>query len=143
MHTVVTCVNCGRQNRVPAAAEGRPRCGNCHQPLPWIADAGDDTFAEVAERADLPVLVDFWAQWCAPCRAVTPALEQLAHEMAGRVKLVKVDVDRAPALSQRFTITAVPTLMMLNEGRVVAQRAGGAPPAQLREWVEGTLRTPS
>ncbi|MER6007455.1 thioredoxin [Nonomuraea angiospora] len=143
MHTVVTCVNCGRQNRVPAAAEGRPRCGNCHQPLPWIADAGDDTFAEVAERVHLPVLVDFWAQWCAPCRAVTPALEQLAHEMAGRVKLVKVDVDRAPALSQRFTITAVPTLMMLNEGRVVAQRAGAAPAPQLREWVEDTLRTPS
>ncbi|SDJ23787.1 thioredoxin [Nonomuraea jiangxiensis] len=143
MNTVVTCVNCGRQNRVPAAAEGRPRCGNCHQPLPWIADAGDDTFAEVAERARLPVLVDFWAQWCAPCRAVTPALEQLAHEMAGRVKLVKVDVDRAPALSQRFTITAVPTLMMLNEGRVVAQRAGAAPAPQLREWVEDTLRTPS
>ncbi|MEW1837182.1 thioredoxin [Nonomuraea angiospora] len=143
MHTVVTCVNCGRQNRVPAAAEGRPRCGNCHRPLPWIADAGDDTFAEVAERAHLPVLVDFWAQWCAPCRAVTPALEQLAHEMAGRVKLVKVDVDRAPALSQRFTITAVPTLMMLNEGRVVAQRAGAAPAPQLREWVEDALRTPS
>ncbi|MET9249932.1 thioredoxin [Nonomuraea sp. NPDC003709] len=143
MNTVVTCVNCGRQNRVPAAAEGRPRCGNCHQPLPWIADAGDDTFAEVAERVHLPVLVDFWAQWCAPCRAVTPALEQLAHEMAGRVKLVKVDVDRAPALSQRFTITAVPTLMMLNEGRVVAQRAGAAPAPQLREWVEDTLSTPS
>lgn len=139
----VRCANCGRPNRVPDAASGTPRCGNCHQPLPWIADAGDDTFAEVAERADLPVLVDFWAEWCGPCRMVTPALEQVAQELVGRVKLVKVDVDRSPALSQRFTITAVPTLMMLNEGRVVAQRAGAAPAPQLREWIEDTLRTPS
>ncbi|MFC5824565.1 thioredoxin [Nonomuraea insulae] len=142
MHTV-RCANCGRPNRVPEAASGTPRCANCHQPLPWIADAGDDTFAEIALRADLPVLVDFWAEWCGPCRMVTPALDQIAQEMAGRVKLVKVEVDRSPALSQRFTITAVPTLMMLNEGRVVAQRAGAAPAPQLREWVEGALRTPS
>ncbi|MEU4515964.1 thioredoxin [Nonomuraea wenchangensis] len=142
MHTA-RCANCGRPNRVPDAASGTPRCGNCHQPLPWIADAGDDTFAEVAERADLPVLVDFWAEWCGPCRMVTPALEQVAQELAGRVKLVKIDVDRSPALSQRFTITGVPALMMLNEGRVVAQRVGAAPARQLREWVEDTLRTPS
>lgn len=142
MHTV-RCADCGRPNKVPEAASGTPRCGNCHQPLPWIADAGDDTFAEVAERADLPVLLDFWAEWCGPCKMVTPALEQIAQEMAGRVKLVKVDVDRSPALSHRFTITAVPALMMLNEGRVVAQRVGAAPAPQLREWVEDTLRTPS
>ncbi|GAA3166612.1 thioredoxin [Nonomuraea salmonea] len=142
MHTA-RCAGCGRPNRVPDAASGTPRCGNCHQPLPWIAEAGDDTFAEVAERADLPVLVDFWAEWCGPCRMVTPALEQLAQGLAGRMKLVKIDVDRSPALSQRFTITGVPTLMMLNEGRVVAQRVGAAPAPQLREWVEDTLRTPS
>ncbi|MEV4805343.1 thioredoxin [Nonomuraea sp. NPDC049421] len=137
------CANCGRPNRVPDSASGTPRCGNCHQPLPWIIDAGDSTFAQVAEQADLPVLVDFWAEWCGPCRMVTPALEQLAQELAGRVKLVKVDVDRSPALSQRFAITGIPALMMLNEGRVVAQRVGAAPVPQLREWVEHTLRTPS
>ncbi|MEV4109360.1 thioredoxin [Nonomuraea sp. NPDC049695] len=142
MHTV-NCANCGRPNRVPDAYRGRPLCGVCHRPLPWIADADDSTFAEVAERADLPVLVDFWAQWCAPCRTVTPALEQLAREMAGRLKLVKVDVDGSPALARRYTITAVPTLMVLHEGRVVAQRAGALPAAQLREWVEDTVRAPS
>jgi thioredoxin 2 len=139
----VRCANCGKPNRTPDAAKGVPRCGNCHEPLPWIANADDGTFHETAERAGLPVLVDFWAQWCGPCRSVTPVLEQLAGEMAGRVKLVKVDVDTSPALSQRFQITAVPTLMVLHEGRVVAQRAGGAPPAQLRQWVEDSVRAPS
>lgn len=142
MHTV-NCANCGRPNRVPDADAGRPQCGICHRPLAWIADADDSTFGEVAERADLPVLVDFWAQWCAPCRTVTPELEQLAHEMAGRLKLVKIDVDRSPALARRFTITAVPTLMVLHGGRVVAQRAGAPPTPQLREWVEDAVRTPS
>ncbi|MBO3746129.1 thioredoxin [Streptosporangiaceae bacterium NEAU-GS5] len=141
--STVSCTNCGTKNRVPAASVGVPRCGRCHQALPWIAEASDDTFTNVAEKADLPVLVDFWADWCGPCRVVTPALEQVTQELAGRVKLVKVDVDRSPALSQRFTITAVPMLMMLNEGRVVAQRAGAAPAPQLRQWVEDTLRTPS
>src|SRR5258705_5685539 len=93
---LVRCEHCGRTNRVPAAATGIPRCGNCHQPLPWVADASDDDFAEVAEKSTIPVLVDLWAPWCAPCRMVSPALEQIATEYAGRVKLVKVDVDRSP-----------------------------------------------
>jgi thioredoxin 2 len=137
---IVTCPHCGRKNRIPAAAEGVPRCGNCHQPLPWVVDAGDDDFTEVAERADMLVLVDMWAAWCGPCRQVSPALEQVANERAGRVKLVKVDVDAAPKLSDRFTVQAVPTLMLLRDGRVVARRAGAAPARVLRQWVDDALR---
>ena len=133
---VVTCPNCGRRNRVPAAAEGIPRCGNCHQPLPWIADATDDTFAEIAEAASLPVIVDMWAPWCGPCRMVSPALEQLAADLAGRIKLVKVNVDDSPKLSQRFGVQAIPALMILRDGEVVARQAGALPPAALRAWVE-------
>ena len=130
------CPHCGRNNRVPPAGEGRPTCGNCHQALPWIADAGDQDFAAIAENSSLFVLVDFWAPWCGPCRMVSPALEKLAEEFAGRVKLVKVDVDSAPALSQRFEIQAVPTLLLLDRGEVLARQAGAAPAPELRKWVE-------
>ena len=136
---VIVCPHCGRRNRVPAPAAGLPRCGNCHQSLPWIADASDDDFAEVAEKARVPVLVDLWAAWCGPCRMVSPVLEQLATEYAGRLKLVKVDVDRSPRLSERFAVQAVPTLLLLRDGQVVHRQAGAAPAPALRSWLDGAL----
>ena len=138
-NALVTCPNCGRRNRVPAAAPGVPHCGNCHRPLPWIADAGDDTFAEIAEAAKLPVVVDLWAPWCGPCRMVSPALEQLAADLAGRIKLVKVNVDNSPKLQQRFGVQAIPTLMVLRDGQVVARQAGALPAAALRAWVDEAI----
>jgi thioredoxin 2 len=137
--STVTCPNCGRRNRVPAVGASVPKCGNCHQPLPWIAEAGDDDFAEVVGRAPMPVLVDLWASWCGPCRMVSPALERLATERAGTLKLVKVEVDAAPRLSQRFAVRAVPTLLVLRGGEVLAQQAGAAPEPALRSWVDGAL----
>lgn len=137
--TVVTCPHCGKRNRVPAVGDGRPRCGNCHEPLPWIADAGDTDFGEVAERSPVPVLVDLWATWCGPCRMVSPALEQLATERAGRIKLVKVDVDANPGLARRFETMAVPTLLVLRHGEVVARQAGAAPVPALRAWLDEAL----
>ena len=83
----------------------------------------------------MPVLVDLWAVWCAPCRQVSPVLARLADERAGRVKLVKVDVDKAPGLSQRFDVQAVPTLLVLRGGEVVARQAGAAPANILSEWL--------
>jgi thioredoxin 2 len=136
---IVTCPNCGKRNRVPAAASGKPRCGNCHQWLPWIASAGDQDFADVVEKSSVPVLLDLWATWCGPCRMVSPALEQLATERAGQLKLVKVDVDAAPSISQRFTVQAVPTLLLIDHGRVLARQAGAAPVAALRTWLEQNL----
>jgi thioredoxin 2 len=136
---VITCPNCGRRNRVPAAANGTPRCGNCHKPLPWIVDAGDDDFAEVAENASVPALIDLWAPWCGPCRMVSPALEQLATEMAGKLKLVKVNVDESPKLQQRFGVQAIPTLLLLRNGAVAARQTGAAPAAALRTWLERGL----
>jgi thioredoxin 2 len=135
------CENCGRRNRLPAAAPGVPRCGNCHRPLPWIADAGDDDFAEIAEGAEIPVLADMWAPWCGPCRMVSPALERIARSMAGRLKLVKVNVDDAPKLQQRFNVHAVPTLMVMRGSRVIAHQPGALPESALRSWVEQALST--
>lgn len=139
MGTVVPCERCGQKNRVRPASEGKPQCGNCHAPLPWVADATDSTFADIVERSVLPVIVDLWAPWCGPCRMVTPALEQLGREMAGEMKLVKVNVDDAPALSQRFEVRAVPTLLVMKGAQVVATQAGAAPVHVLRRWVQDAL----
>jgi thioredoxin 2 len=106
-----------------------------------VADAGDDNFADVAEAASIPVLVDLWAPWCGPCRQVSPALERLARDLAGRVKLVKVNVDDAPRLSERFSVRAVPTLMVMRGADVVSRQAGAAHPAMLRRWVDEALAT--
>ncbi|AUA14234.1 thioredoxin [Streptomyces sp. SID8382] len=135
----VTCPACGKINKVPVAAAGRPRCGNCKAPLPWITDAGERDFAEVAEQATPLVVVDLWAAWCGPCRTVSPALERVARELAGTIKLVKVDVDRNPRIAQRFEVQAVPTLLILDKGELIARRAGAAPAETLRSWVEQVM----
>jgi thioredoxin 2 len=137
--TIVRCQTCGNRNRVPVEASGRPRCGTCHAYVPWVVDAGDDDFRGVAEAATPPVLVDMWATWCAPCRIVSPALEELATERAGAVKLVKVDVDRAPRLSERFKIRAVPTLLILERGEIIARQAGAVPISVLRRWFDTAI----
>ena len=133
------CPACGRKNRVPGAAAGVPRCAVCRAALPWMADAGDTDFGEVAESAAIPVLVDLWAPWCGPCRMVSPALEQLARALAGRIKLVKVNVDEAPTIAQRFAVQGIPTLLVLDQGRVLARQTGAAPEPALRAWVEQAL----
>jgi thioredoxin 2 len=137
--SIVTCDHCGTKNRVPAAATGTPRCGACRRPVAWIADAGDGDFSEVVEQSPLPVLVDLWAPWCGPCRAVSPALEKLARSHAGRVKLVKVNVDTSPTLSQRFMVQGIPTLLLLRGGDVVARQTGAAPEPTLRAWLDDSL----
>ncbi|WGL50797.1 thioredoxin [Nocardioides sp. BP30] len=137
----VECSNCGTINRVPAVADGTPRCGKCSTPLRWVVDATDDEFHAVVDESSLPVLVDVWAPWCGPCRMVSPALERLAGELAGNLKLVKVNADDNPAVSQRFEVRSIPTLILLSRGEVLDKQIGALPEHQLRSWLESRLPT--
>jgi thioredoxin 2 len=139
--TVVVCPTCGQKNRVPAAAKGKPRCGKCHAPLPWIAEADSANFTEVVEASPMPVLLDLWAPWCGPCRMVSPALERLARQHAGHLKLVKVNVDEAPDIARRFAVQGIPTLLILNRGQVVARQTGAPPEQMLETWLDQALTT--
>ena len=133
---LVRCANCGRMNRVPAAARGTPRCGNCHKPLPWVAAAGDDTFAEVAEAAAIPVVVDIWAPWCGPCRAIAPMVEDLARQYKGKVKVGKMNVDDQEKVPQTYQIMSIPTLLFFKDGKLAGQIIGTVPKAK----IEGELK---
>lgn len=132
---VVTCPSCGKRNRTPVAARGRPRCGVCKSSLPWLVEADDTTFRRAAEEAPLPVLVDLWAPWCGPCRFVSPIVERLAGEHAGRLKVVKVNVDVSPGTAQRFNAMSIPTLLLLRDGREVDRKVGALPEHALRNWL--------
>ncbi len=139
MSEIVACPNCGKRNRVPAAAAGVARCANCHNALPWLTTAGDGDFDQVVSGATLPVLLDLWAPWCGPCRVVAPGVERAAHELAGRLKAVKVNVDEAPKTAERLGVRGIPTLLVMRQGREVARQVGAVPPPTLLRWVEDVI----
>ena len=129
---IIGCPSCGARNRVGAIARGTPRCARCKSGLPWVVDAGESTFGEETE-ASVPVVVDFWAEWCGPCRMISPVLEDLAGRHAGHLKVVKVDVDANPALAVRFGARSIPLLVVMRDGREVDRVVGAVPRAALEE----------
>lgn len=139
---MVRCPSCAKPNRVPASATGTPRCAICHADLPWLIDAGEPEFDD-AIRARVPVLVDLWAPWCGPCRVIAPGVEQAALALAGRLKVVKVNVDQAPGLSARFGVQSIPTLLMLRDGHLIARQVGALPADRLLSWVRQTVDAPT
>jgi thioredoxin 2 len=138
MAEITECPSCRTKNRVPVAASGTPRCGSCHRDLPWLVAAGEGDF-DAAVTTKLPVLVDLWAPWCGPCRMVAPGVEKAASELAGSLKVVKVNVDDAPGVSARFAVQGIPTLLVLRDGRAVARQVGALPADRLVQWVRGVV----
>ena len=133
----VTCPACGTKNRIPAAASGRPQCASCHAKLPWLVGASDADFAAVS-NAPMDVLVDLWAPWCRPCLMVAPHLEQLSVERAGRLKVVKVNVDDNPRTQAMYGAQSIPTMVLLREGREVSRQVGALGIDQLRRWLDAS-----
>lgn len=131
---VVACGHCGKKNRVPTAAPGSPRCAACHQPLPWLVSAVDSDFDDAIDTS-IPVLVDLWAPWCQPCRTIAPILEQAAIDLAGRLKVVKVNVDVATSVSTRYEVQGIPTMLFLRDGKEVSRQIGALAAHALREWI--------
>jgi thioredoxin 2 len=138
MSEIVRCPRCGAKNRLRPEAEGVPRCARCKSLLPWVTAATDQS--SVAEtRASVPVVVDFWAPWCAPCRAVEPLLERLATEFAGRLKVVKVNVDEEPRIASQWGAMSIPLLVALRDGEEVDRIVGAPPPAELERRIRAVI----
>ncbi len=134
------CPSCGVNNRVPAAATGIPHCPRCGATLPWLLSVDDTDFEEVVAASALPVLLDLWAPWCAPCRMVAPAVEASATRFAGRLKVAKLNVDDSPQTAGTFGVLGIPTLLVLFEGREVARQVGVLVGEAFPRWIEQTLQ---
>lgn len=139
---VVGCPSCGQRNRVLADAAGVPFCGKCGKSLPWFAETHDSDFASVVEKSPIPVLIDFWAPWCGPCRIVAPAVERLSEELAGKLKVVKLNTDDEPGLGQRFGVRSIPTLVLMDGGKERDRVVGALNVNALRSWLETRLPSP-
>ena len=138
MMTIITCPTCDARNRVGPIAQGIPRCPRCKSTLPWVVEADADTFA-AETTASVPVVVDFWAAWCGPCRMISPVLEDLAKRHVGHLKVVKVDVDANPGLATRFGARSIPLLVVIRDGQEVDRVVGALPRAALEQRLRSVL----
>jgi len=136
---ILTCPSCGRKNRSPAKRLAETgRCGACKteiSPVRKPLAANPETFHEIVRDSPVPVLVDFWADWCGPCKMAAPEVERTAAEMAGRAVVLKVDTEQHPQLAAEFGVQGIPNFVVLKAGRPVFQQAGVVPSATMKEWL--------
>ena len=136
--TIITCPNCGAKNRVRPSQSGVPRCSVCHTLLPWIVDASPATF-DGELQSSVPVLVDFWAPWCGPCRRVSPIVEEIAAEKGEALKVVKLNIDDNQQTAVKFNVMSIPTLMLFRHGELKKTVIGAYPKKKLEEELEPAL----
>ena len=116
-----------------------PRIYLCVKGCKMTVSATDANFEEEVLKSDLPVLVDFWADWCGPCKMIAPVLEELSGELSGKLKIVKVDVDASPGIATKYVIQSIPTLMLFKDGEMVDRQMGALPRARILSWLDTTV----
>ena len=139
---LLACAQCLTLNRVPAGRLGEdPKCGKCGAPLLDGKPVAltDATFDKLVERSDLPLVVDFWAEWCGPCKMMAPAFEQAAAELKTRVRFAKLDTEQAQGIAARYGIRSIPTMILFKRGQEAARTAGAMDARRIRAWLESQL----